>query len=100
MANSERLVEFELLGQQYKFYTGASEEEMQAILTLVRQLVETEPKATVGTIASGKKAILACLNIASRYVKLQQDFSDYRKATDTTLVQLREKVEKSLEQDD
>lgn len=96
MSNSERLVEFELLGQQYKFYTGASEEEMQAILTLVRQLVETEPGTTVGTLASGKKAILACLNIASRYVKLQQDFADYRQITDSSLAQLRERVEKSL----
>ena len=96
MSNSERLVEFELLGQQYKFYTAASEEEMQAILSLVRQLVETEPNATVGTIASGKKAILACLNIASRYVKLQQEFTDYRMTTETRIVNLTDEIRKGL----
>lgn len=92
MSNSERLVEFELLGQEYKFYTAASEEEMQAILSLVRQLVETEPKTNVGTLASGKKAILACLNIASRYVKLEQDFTDYQKNTEKRIAQLSENI--------
>lgn len=96
MSNSERLVEFELLGQQYRFYTAASEEEMQAILSLVRQLVETEPNATVGTIAVGKKAILACLNIASRYVKLQQDFTEYRQTSDRRIAKLSETIEKGL----
>lgn len=96
MSNSERLVEFELLGQEYKFYTGASEEEMQAILSLVRQLVETEPKTTVGTLASGKKAILACLNIASRYVKLQQEFTDYRESTEERISGLSDEIRKGL----
>ncbi len=96
MSNSERLVEFDLLGQHYKFYTAASEEEMQAILSLVRQLVETEPNSNVGTLASGKKAILACLNIASRYVKLQQEFTDYRKTTETRIVNLSDEIRKRL----
>ena len=96
MSNSERLVEFELLGQEYKFYTGASEEEMQAILLLVRQLVETEPKTTVGTLASGKKAILACLNIASRYVKLEQEFTDYRESTEKGISGLSDEISKGL----
>ncbi|BHH84152.1 cell division protein ZapA [Desulforhopalus sp. 52FAK] len=96
MSNSERLVEFELLGQEYKFYTGASEEEMQAILSLVRRLVETEPKTTVGTLASGKKAILACLNIASRYVKLQQEFTDYKESTEKRISGLSDEIRKGL----
>lgn len=99
MSNSERLVEFELLGQQYKFYTGASEEEMQAILSLVRQLVETEPNSSVGTIASGKKAILACLNIASRYVKLQQEFKDYQHNTEYKIARLVDEIKTGLSSD-
>lgn len=96
MSNSERLVEFELLGQQYRFYTAASEEEMQAILSLVRELVETESNTTVGTIASGKKAILACLNIASRYVQLQQEFTDYRMTIESRIVNLSDEIRKGL----
>ena len=96
MSNSERLVEFELLGQEYKFYTAASEEEMQAILSLVRQLVETEPKTHVGTLASGKKAILACLNIASRYVKLQQDFTDYQQNSEKRIARLTDAINDGL----
>jgi cell division protein ZapA len=99
MSNSERLVEFELLGQEYRFYTGASEEEMQAILSLVRQLVETEPNTNVGTLASGKKAILACLNIASRYVKLQQEFKDYQHNTDYKIGRLVDEIKKGLVSD-
>lgn len=99
MSNSERLVEFELLGQQYKFYTGASEEEMQAILSLVRQLVETEPNSNVGTLASGKKAILACLNIASRYVKLQQEFKDYQHNTEYKIARLVDEIKTGLSSD-
>jgi len=99
MSNSERLVEFELLGQEYKFYTASSEEEMQAILSLVRQLVETETNATVGTLASGKKAILACLTIASRYVELEQDFADYQDVTEKRIARLSDDIRGLLTSD-
>jgi len=99
MSNSERLVEFELLGQEYKFYTASSEEEMQAILSLVRQLVETENNATVGTLASGKKAILACLTIASRYVELEQDFADYQDVTEKRIARLSDDIRGLLTSD-
>lgn len=78
MAERERLVRFTLLGQDYAFYTGASEEELKKILDLVRSLVQEgggDPQS--GTIAVSKTAILACLNIASRYIRLQQDFDEY-----------------------
>ncbi|PHR30442.1 MAG: cell division protein ZapA [Desulfotalea sp.] len=99
MSNSERLVEFELLGQEYRFYTAATEEEMQAILSLVRQLIETEPNANIGTLATGKKAILACLNIASRYVKLQQDFTDYQESTEKRITMLSDDIKGLLSVD-
>ena len=67
-----------MLGQDYAFYTGASEEELEKILALVKSLVQEEGGNTQsGTIAVSKRAILACLNIASRYIRLQQDFEEY-----------------------
>ncbi len=80
MSEKERLVKFQLLGQQFTFYTGASEEEMEKILTLVQKLVEEGNGESVkgGTIPASKAAILACLNLASRYIRLRQDFDDYR----------------------
>ena len=80
MAEKERLVSFSLLGQEFSFYTGASEDELNRILALVRTLLEESGSGySSGTIPLGKTAILACLNIASRYVRLKQDFEEYKK---------------------
>lgn len=92
----ERLVTFELLGQEYKFYTAASEEELRAIFSLVRQLIESGTNQSAGTLATGKIAILACLNIASRYVKLKQDFEEYKLDSEARIGRLREEIRSTL----
>lgn len=97
MSETERLVRFELLGQEYKFYTASSEEEFRSILSLVRQLVETgSPQQTTGTLPVGKVAILACLNIASRYVKLAQEFEAYKRDSEERIVRLNEEIRARL----
>lgn len=96
MTEPERLVKFEILGQQYRFYTAASEEEMQAILTLVRQLVETDSTRTTGTLPIGKIAVMACLNIASRYVKLEREYEDYRRDSEKTISRINDVIRPNL----
>ena len=96
MTNSERLVKFDLLGQEYKFYTAASEEELKSILSLVRQLVENSSSQATGTLPVGRMAILACLNIASQYVKLKQDFDDYRWDTEQRMIRMSEEIRAKL----
>lgn len=96
MSETERLVRFELLGQEYKFYTASSEEEFRSILSLVRQLVETGSPQTVGTLPVGKVAIMACLNIASRYVKLAQEFEVYKRDSEERIVRLNEEIRARL----
>lgn len=96
MSETERLVRFELLGQEYKFYTASSEEEFRSILSLVRQLVETESPQTSGTLPVGKVAIMACLNIASRYVKLAQEFEVYKRDSEERIVRLNEEIRARL----
>jgi len=78
MAESERLVEFTLLGQKFAFYTAASEEEMDAILTLVRDQIDSIGGKPGGTIQVGKVAVMACLNLASSYIKLQNEHDQYQ----------------------
>lgn len=79
MTDKERLVNFTLLEQEYSFYTGASERELEEILSLVRDLVESSvPAQRVGNIPVNKTAIMACLNLASRYIKLRKDFEKYK----------------------
>ncbi len=96
MSETERLVRFELLGQEYKFYTASSEEELKSIISLVRQLVETSSPRTSGTLPVGKVAILACLNIASRYVKLMQEFEGYKRDSEERIIRLNEEIRSKL----
>lgn len=70
---------------------------MNKILGLVRQLTEESiDGAKSGTIPVSKTAIMACLNIASRYIKLQQDFEEYRKENDARASCLIEKIDATL----
>lgn len=97
MSEKERLVSFTLLGQEFSFYTGASDEEMERILALVRKLVEgSVGNAQSGTIPVGKASIMACLNIASRYIQLEQDFEDYKKEHESKAGSLVDKIDACL----
>ena len=96
MTDTERLVKFEVLGQEHAFYTGATDEELRAIFGLVRQQVETGANAKTGTLPTGKIAVLACLNLASRYVKLRQEFDDYKRNSELRLADLTEKIKAGL----
>jgi cell division protein ZapA (FtsZ GTPase activity inhibitor) len=97
MSDSERLVRFSLLGQDYRFYTGSSEEEMEEILTLVRGLIEENSSGEHGTIPVSKIAVMACLNIASKYIKLRGEFDDYRISSEERLHRVNEKIGVCLE---
>ena len=93
MSESERLVKFNLLGQDFAFYTAATEEEMTAILDLVRQLVDESNTDAGKTIPVTKLAVMALLNLASRYVRLKQEFDDYRLGSEARIGILCEKIE-------
>ena len=97
MSELERLVRFSLLGQEYSFYTGASEEELEKILGLVKKMIEENGSAMPGTLPTGRIAIMACLNIASRFMKLGQDFEKYKAETNERLAILNRKLEVELE---
>lgn len=96
MSETERLVRFELLGQEYKFYTASSEEELRAIFSMVRNLIETIAPQTTGTLPVGKVAILACLNIASRHVKLMNEFEGYKRDSEERIVRINEVIRAKL----
>ncbi len=99
MSESERLVLFNLLGQEYKFYTGASEEEMEAILALVRKLVEDNKGSGGGAVPVNKVAILACLNIASRYVKLKNEFENYKGDAERRIAHINREIVQQINED-
>ena len=95
MSGSERLVKFSLLGQNFAFYTGASEEEMEKILGLVREQIESIGGGNKpgGTIPVSKIAVMACLNLASNYLKLKQEHSQYKAETSSKLGELSDRLD-------
>jgi cell division protein ZapA (FtsZ GTPase activity inhibitor) len=96
MAESERLVEFTLLGQKFAFYTAATEEEMAAILSLVKDQIDSVGGRPGGTIQVGKVAVMACLNMASSFIKLQNEHDQYQAQTQAKLEELNNKLDTVL----
>ena len=92
----ERLVRFQLLGQEYSFYTGAPESEVTAILDLVKELVEENMSGPTGTIPVGKVAVLVSLNIASRYIELKSLFDGYKADTEQRITSLTRQIDSGL----
>lgn len=91
MAESERLVKIEILGQEHAFYTAASDEDLKSILSMVRQLVDSNSGQP-----AGKMAVFACLNIASRYVKLRQEYESLKDDSEQRLQKLNDRIALTL----
>ena len=76
----ERLVKFEVLGQEYPLHTDAPEDEVQEILDLVKSQLVNHSKAT--TLMPAKLAVLASLNMAGKFVRLKREFELYKAEND------------------
>ncbi len=94
----ERLVRFELIGHEFTFYTGAPEEDVDEIIQMVTDFVqENSSPAASGSLPVGKIAVLASLNIASKYVELKRNFEDYKQETNGRLARLGQQIGEELE---
>ncbi len=93
MSDTERLVRFRLLDEDFAFYTGISEEEMAAILALVREQLEGGGALPRGTVPANKIAMLACLRMASDYLQLEKEFTAYRQTTRSRLSKMTDQIE-------
>ncbi len=98
MGDAERLVRFRLLDEDFAFYTGISEEDMAAILALVRERLEDGGSLPKGTVPANKIAMLACLRMASDYLQLEKEFVEYRRTTQSRLLKMTDEIERSLEE--
>lgn len=92
----ERLVRFELLGQEYTFYTGAPEHEVADILNLVQGLVQENMNGPSGLLPVSKVAVLVSLNIASRYFELKSNFDRYKADTEQRITGLTRQIDLGL----
>lgn len=67
----ERLVKFEIFGQEYPLHTDAPEDDVREILDLVKSQMELHAKSS--KILPVKIAVLVSLNMAAKYVRLKRD---------------------------
>ena len=96
----ERLVRFKLIGLDFAFYTGAPEDEVNEIIKLVTDLVEENcSPGTSGSVAVGKVAVLASLNIASKYVELKREFNTYKQETENRVTRLGRQISEELKEE-
>ncbi len=99
MPEKERQFSFTLLGQEYSVVTAASEKEMNDILFLVKNIMEDgETTRGTSTISISRKAVLASLTLASRYLAVKDDFERFKKESAARLTLLAEEIEVRLDQ--
>ena len=93
----ERLVHFELFGQEFSFYTDASEEDVEHILKMVRSELGEDESGRRSPLPSNKMLVLGCLKIAARFVQLEKEFSTFRTRQDASIDKLINKVSSGIE---
>lgn len=93
----ERRVEFKLFGQEFSFYTDASEEEVEQVINLVRSELDEGGQAVRTSLPSSKMLVLVCLRIAARFVQLEKEFDQFRSRQDKSIDNLINKVSSSID---
>ena len=89
----ERLVKFEVLGQEYPLYTDAPEEDIEEILHLVKMQIENLSKSSKSMLPANKVAVLTSLNMAGKYVRLKRDFEQYEQQMSVLVDRLTSAIE-------
>ena len=69
----ERLVRLSLFGQEFTFYSDASEEDVEAVVALLRNELEGEEKIGRSAVPSSKMLVLGCLRMAAKYIQLKRE---------------------------
>lgn len=93
----ERLVHFELFGQEFSFYTDSSEEDVELILAMVRSELGAEGSGKHSSLPSSKMLVLGCLKIAARFVQLEKEFNTFQARQDKSIDKLINKVASGIE---
>lgn len=88
----ERLVHFTLFGQEFTFYSDAAEEEVEAVISMLREELEGQETFSRSTVPSNKMLVLGCLRIAAKYIHLQREHARYRQAQERVIHSLLNKI--------
>jgi cell division protein ZapA len=90
----ERLVKFEIFGQEYPLHTDAPEDDVREILDLVKSQMEMHTKSS--KILPVKIAVLVSLNMAAMYVRLKRDHERLQRREDIKICNLVSQIEGCL----
>lgn len=93
----ERRVHFELFGQEFSFYTDAPQEDVDLIISMVRNELTDEGAGRRTSLPSNKMLVLCCLKIAARYVQMEKEFNSFRARQDASIDKLISKVSSDIE---
>jgi len=93
----ERLVHFTLLGQDFSFYTDAPEQEVNKIIDLVRNELESDDHDGRSAVYSNKMLVLGCLRIAARCVQLEEEFEGFKNQQGIFIDRLIDKVSTEMD---
>lgn len=88
----ERLVHFQLFGQEFTFFSDASDSEVDEIVRIVRRELEGGGGKYISSIPSSKLLVLGCLRIASRLVEQEKESKEYRRRQDNAIDNLIDRV--------
>lgn len=91
----ERLVKFEVCGQEFSLNTDAPEEDVREILDLVKSQIEQHSVSK--NLLPAKLAVLVSLNVAGKYVRLKKEFERYKENEDEKIATLVEQIDRSLQ---
>ena len=93
----DRLVSFDLFGQEFSFYTSESDEEVEQIINLVRAELDAGGQGVRTSLPSNKMLVLGCLRIAARLVQLEKEFDAFRNKQDASIDKLINKVSSGMD---
>lgn len=95
----ERLVQFRILGQNFKVFTSTGEEDMEAILSLLREAEKKTVTDGGRMLPTAKSAVMVSLDIASKYIQLQREMEQLQTEMDTRLITMNDLIETDLMQE-
>lgn len=93
----DRLVRFHLFGQEYTFFSDAPEDEVESIITLLREELDSGEKLSRSAMPSSKMLVLGCLRMAAKYVQLNRECTEYRQAQQQMIDRLIDRISAGLE---
>lgn len=92
----EHLVKFEVFGQEYQLSTDASDSDVNEIIQLVKNQLESYSQSA-SSLPANKLAILASLNMAGKYVKLKREFEEFKLMVGQTAEIMESKIDSVLD---